>query len=72
MKKLQKLEGYLTYVDLEGGYYALKTESGLFKLEGLPKNLEEPGKFIVIEGKTINDHVGIGFGTPTFKVEIIH
>ena len=72
MKTTKKLQGKITHVDLEGGYYTLKTADGeIYKLDGGGADLRVPGAQAEVEG-TLEDAAGsfgIGFGTPVLHVK---
>lgn len=68
--KTQKLTGTIHHVDLEGGYYTLRTKSGeVFKLDGGDAGLRVPGATVEIEGEVDDKGFGISFGTPILKVK---
>ncbi|MFO0574793.1 MAG: DUF5818 domain-containing protein [Polyangia bacterium] len=70
MKKNRKLTGTVHHVDLEGGYYTLRTRSGdVFKLDGGDAGLRTPGATVEIEGDVEDKGFGISFGTPILKVQ---
>jgi hypothetical protein len=67
--KSKKLTGTVSHVDLEGGYYALRTSSGeIYKLDGGGKDLLIPGVQAEVEGEIDDKGFGISFGTPVLKV----
>lgn len=67
--KSKKLTGIVHHVDLEGGYYTLRTSSGdIFKLDGGGKDLLCPGVHAEVEGEVEDKGFGISFGTPILKV----
>lgn len=67
--KSKKLTGIVHHVDLEGGYYTLRTSSGdIFKLDGGGKDLLVPGVQAEVEGEVDDKGFGISFGTPILKV----
>lgn len=67
--KSKKLTGTVHHVDLEGGYYTLRTASGdIFKLDGGDKELLVPGTSAEVEGEVEDKGFGISFGTPILKV----
>ena len=69
-KKSKKLSGTIQYVDLEGGYYTLRTQSGeIYKLDGGGKDLRVPGKSAEVEGEVEDRGFGISFGTPVLHVQ---
>jgi hypothetical protein len=68
-KKTQKLSGTIHHVDLEGGYYTLRTKGGdIYKLEGGGADLRVPGAHAEIEGEVNDRGFSISFGTPTLHV----
>lgn len=68
--KAKKLTGTVHHVDLEGGYYTLRTASGeIFKLDGGGKDLHAPGVHAEVEGEVEDKGFGISFGTPVLKVQ---
>jgi hypothetical protein len=70
VKKNRKLTGTVHHVDLEGGYYTLRTRSGdVFKLDGGDAGLRSPGLSVEIEGEVEDKGFGISFGTPILKVQ---
>lgn len=70
MKKTRKLTGTVHHVDLEGGYYTLRTKSGeVFKLDGGDAGLRTPGQHVEIDGEVEDKGFGISFGTPILKVK---
>jgi len=67
--KSKKLTGTISHVDLEGGYYTLRTSTGeIFKLDGGGKDLLIPGVQAEVEGEVDDKGFGISFGTPVLKV----
>lgn len=69
-KKPQKLSGTVHHVDLEGGYYTLRTKSGdIYKLDGGGADLRVPGAHVEVEGEVDDRGFGISFGTPVLKVK---
>ena len=67
--KSQKLTGTVTYVDLEGGYYTLRTsEDKIYKLDGGDKDLLISGVQAEVEGEVDDKGFSISFGTPSIKV----
>ncbi|HRI54980.1 MAG TPA: hypothetical protein PLW65_32805 [Pseudomonadota bacterium] len=67
--KLKKVTGTVHYVDLEGGYYTLRTAQGeIFKLDGGGKDLLVAGVQAEVEGEVEDKGFGISFGTPILKV----
>ena len=59
----------MTHVDLEGGYYTLRTAQGdIFKLDGGSKDLLISGVQAEVDGEVDDKGFGISFGTPTLKV----
>lgn len=68
--KTKKLSGTIHHVDLEGGYYTLRTRSGdIYKLDGGGADLLMPGVHADVEGEIEDKGFGISFGTPTLKVK---
>jgi hypothetical protein len=67
--KSKKLTGTVTHVDLEGGYYTLRTASGdIYKLDGGGKDLLISGVQAEVEGEVDDKGFSISFGTPSIKV----
>ncbi len=67
--KLKKVTGTVHHVDLEGGYYTLRTAQGeIFKLDGGGKDLLVPGVQAEVEGEVDDKGFSISFGTPSLKV----
>lgn len=67
--KLKKLTGTVHHVDLEGGYYTLRTAQGeIYKLDGGGKDLLVPGVTAEVEGEVDDKGFSISFGTPSLKV----
>ncbi|MEW9798262.1 hypothetical protein [Alteromonas sp. CYL-A6] len=66
------LKGTITFKDLEGGFYALITESGQrFALQGLEEKYRQHGLVVSVTGKSMPDMKTITqFGIP-FKVETV-
>ena len=68
-KKQKKLTGTVHYVDLEGGYFTLRTKnSDIFKLDGGGDDLRVAGTRAEVEGEVEDHGFGISFGTPVLKV----
>lgn len=68
--KSKKLSGTIHHVDLEGGYYTLRTKSGeIFRLEGGGADLRTPGSNVEVEGDVEDKGFSISFGTPTLHVK---
>ena len=69
MAKNKKLSGTIHHVDLEGGYYTLRTSKGdVYKLDGGGKDLHTPGAHAEVEGEVEDKGFGISFGTPVLRV----
>jgi hypothetical protein len=69
-KKAKKLSGTIAHVDLEGGYYTLRTKGGeIYKLDGGDKGLLVPGAHADVEGEVEDHGFGISFGTPVLHVK---
>ena len=67
--KSKKLTGTVTHVDLEGGYYTLRTAAGdIYKLDGGGKDLLISGVQAEVEGEVDDKGFSISFGTPSIKV----
>ena len=64
-----KIKGKVGHSDLEGGYYTLSDGKVTYKLEGGGPDLLKEGVSAEIEGKIDGTMMGIGFGTPTFKIK---
>ncbi len=68
-KKPKKLAGTIHHVDLEGGYYTLRTKGGeIYKLDGGGKDLRVEGASAEVEGDLEDHGFGISFGTPVLHV----
>lgn len=68
-KKPKKLSGTIHHVDLEGGYYTLRTKGGeIYKLDGGGKDLRVDGAHAEVEGELEDHGFGISFGTPVLHV----
>ncbi len=68
-----KVQGEVQYVDLEGGYYTLKTTQGdVYKLEGGPNDLYKSHSKVEVEGEVEKNGFGIGFGTPILRVKKVY
>lgn len=68
--KLKTLQGTIAHVDLEGGYFTLRTKSGeIYKLDGGDKGLHAPGKHAEVQGEVDDKGFGISFGTPVLHVK---
>lgn len=66
----KKISGTIHHVDLEGGYYTLRTARGeVFKLDGGGADLRVPGVKAEVEGQVDDKGFGISFGTPVLKVK---
>ncbi len=69
VKKPKKLSGTIHQVDLEGGYYTLRTKSGeIYKLDGGGPDLRVAGAQFEVEGEVEDHGFGISFGTPVLHV----
>jgi hypothetical protein len=64
-----KIKGKVGHSDLEGGYYTFTAGSETYKIEGGGKDLLKAGVSAELDGAVQKDAMGIGFGTPTFKVK---
>lgn len=63
------LSGTVHHVDLEGGYYTLRTKGGeIFKLDGGGADLRKEGARVEVEGEVDNKSFSISFGTPILRV----
>ena len=68
--KSKKLSGTIHHVDLEGGYYTLRTKGGdIYKLDGGGADLRVPGAHAEVEDDLEDKGFGISFGTPIVKVK---
>jgi hypothetical protein len=68
--KSKKLQGTIHHVDLEGGYYTLRTKGGeIYKLDGGGADLRVPGAHAEVEGDLEDKGFGISFGTPVLHVK---
>lgn len=66
----KKIAGTVHHVDLEGGYYTLRTDKGeIYKLEGGAKDLLEAGVRAEVEGEVDDKAFSIFYGTPILKVK---
>ena len=62
--------GVVHHVDLEGGYYTLRTAAGdIFKLDGGDAALRKAGQAVQVEGTVEDKGFGISFGTPVLHVK---
>ncbi len=65
-----KIKGKVGKSDLEGGYFTLDASDGqTYKLEGGGKDLLKEGVSAEIDGAVEKTVMGIGFGSPTFRVK---
>ncbi len=64
-----KVKGKVAKSDLEGGYFTFSDGKETYKLEGGGKDLLREGVQAEIEGSVRKDMMGIGFGTPVFRVK---
>ena len=63
------LSGTVHHVDLEGGYYTLRTKSGeVYKLDGGGADLRKAGVHAEVEGDVDKQTFSISFGTPVLRV----
>ena len=63
------LSGTVHHVDLEGGYYTLRTKSGeVYKLDGGGSDLRRAGVSAEVEGDIDRHSFSISFGTPILRV----
>lgn len=68
--KSKKISGTIHHVDLEGGYYTLRTKGGeIYKLDGGGADLHTPGAHAEVEGEVEDKGFGISFGTPVLHVK---
>ena len=62
--------GTVHHVDLEGGYYTLRTARGeIYKLDGGGSDLRKVGARVEVEGELDDKGFGISFGTPVLRVK---
>lgn len=62
--------GTVHHVDLEGGYYTLRTARGeIYKLDGGGADLRKVGARVEVEGELDDKGFGISFGTPVLRVK---
>ncbi|HNN94888.1 DUF5818 domain-containing protein [Haliangium sp. UPWRP_2] len=62
--------GTVHHVDLEGGYYTLRTARGeIYKLDGGGADLRKVGARVEVEGDLDDKGFGISFGTPVLRVK---
>jgi hypothetical protein len=63
------LSGTVHHVDLEGGYFTLRTKGGeVYKLDGGGADLRKPGVQAEVEGEVDKTSFSISFGTPILRV----
>lgn len=63
------LSGTVHHVDLEGGYYTLRTKGGeVYKLDGGGADLRKAGVQAEVEGDVDKQTFSISFGTPVLRV----
>jgi hypothetical protein len=64
-----KIKGTVGKSDLEGGYFTFSDGKETWKLEGGGADLRRAGVKAEVEGALDKGAMGIGFGTPVFKVK---
>ncbi|MBL9005022.1 MAG: hypothetical protein JNJ46_12295 [Myxococcales bacterium] len=63
------LSGTVHHVDLEGGYFTLRTKGGeVYKLDGGGADLRKAGVRAEVEGDVDKQSFSISFGTPILRV----
>jgi hypothetical protein len=66
----QTFSGVVHHVDLEGGYYTLRTARGeIYTLDGGGAELRKVGARVEVEGELDDKGFGISFGTPVLRVK---
>ncbi|WP_414830510.1 hypothetical protein [Alteromonas sp. H39] len=69
MEKSQSITGSIVYKDMEGGFYALVTESGEhYTLQGLDKKYHQNGLVVKVTGQPMPDVMTITMFGTVFKV----
>ena len=64
-----KIKGTVGRSDLEGGYFTISDGTAEWKLEGGGADLRKAGVRAEVDGAVDGGMMGIGFGSPVFKVK---